>query len=122
MESQEKGWLARKNCPVLSEKVVLFWRFYLDMFGILEPSEKRLKRFQRQESPPLNNATGQQNDRERMLGRVAQNGWALEHATVELRGDRELVMTAVAQEGWALQFATEELGPAIRHRGAQRRP
>ena len=88
----------KKSCPVFSEKVVLF---YLDMFGILEASE--------QESPPLKNATGQQNDRERMLERVARNGWALQDATVKLRGDRDVVMTAVAQEGWALQYATDEL-------------
>ena len=40
---------------------------------------------------------------------AAQDGWALEYATEELRGDREVVMTAVAQAGGALQYATEEL-------------
>ena len=44
-----------------------------------------------------------------MLERVAQNGWALADATVELKGDLEVVMTAVAQEGWALKYATDEL-------------
>ena len=44
-----------------------------------------------------------------MLERVARNGWALEGATVELKGDREVVMTAVAQDGWALKHATEKL-------------
>ena len=33
------GW-GKKSCPVFSEKGVLFWRFYLDMFGILEASGK----------------------------------------------------------------------------------
>ena len=53
--------------------------------------------------------TGRQDDRERMLQRVAQYGRDLQFATEELRGDREVVMTAVAQDWEALEFATEEL-------------
>ena len=44
-----------------------------------------------------------------MLERVARNGWALKHATEELRGDREVVITAVADRGYALEYATNEL-------------
>ena len=40
---------------------------------------------------------------------VSQNGLALEHASVELKGDREVVMGAVFQSGQALEHASEEL-------------
>ena len=44
-----------------------------------------------------------------MLAAVSNDGYALMHATEELRGDREIVLAAVSQDGRALQFATEEL-------------
>ena len=40
---------------------------------------------------------------------MSQYGSALELATSEMRGDREVVMEAVAQQGIALQFASVEL-------------
>ena len=40
---------------------------------------------------------------------MSKSGWALKHATKNLKGDREIVMKAVSQEGLALQFAAEEL-------------
>ena len=57
----------------------------------------------------LKNPTGQDNNRDEMLNRVAQDPLALRFATEELRGDREVVMTAAAQEPIALFYATEEL-------------
>eukprot|EP00312_Isochrysidales_sp_CCMP1244_P016899 CAMPEP_0202741822 /NCGR_PEP_ID=MMETSP1388-20130828/4588_1 /ASSEMBLY_ACC=CAM_ASM_000864 /TAXON_ID=37098 /ORGANISM="Isochrysis sp, Strain CCMP1244" /LENGTH=34 /DNA_ID= /DNA_START= /DNA_END= /DNA_ORIENTATION= len=33
---------------------------------------------------------------------VTQSGWALEHASAELKADRQFVLAAVAQSGWAL--------------------
>jgi len=43
-----------------------------------------------------------------VLVAVAQNGWAFEFASPELRSDRELVLAAVTQNGRALEFAAKE--------------
>ena len=76
--------------------------------------------------------------RETLLAQVSDNGRALQHATVELRGDREIAMQAVTQCGHALCHVTEELKGGQRdsdassgpervcsdacHRGTERRP
>jgi hypothetical protein len=44
-----------------------------------------------------------------MLAAVAQAGWALEYASVELKNDEEVVLAAVAQDGRALVYASAEL-------------
>ncbi len=48
-------------------------------------------------------------DREVVLTAVAHHGFALRHAPAELRGDRQVVLTAVAQDGYALEYASEAL-------------
>ena len=40
---------------------------------------------------------------------VAQNGYALQYASVRLRDDRDIVMTAVRRTGDALKFASVRL-------------
>ena len=40
---------------------------------------------------------------------MKKNGYALQYASVELRGDREIVLEAVKQNGLALEFALAEL-------------
>ena len=80
-------------------------RYVWDSRGVRKETQQTLKT----KPHPLNIAKGQHNDREMMLQMVAQSGWALGDAAVELRKDREVVMTAVTQEGWALQYATDEL-------------
>lgn len=40
---------------------------------------------------------------------MAQNGYALEYASEELRGDKEVALIAMAQYGFALRFASENL-------------
>ena len=56
---------------------------------------------------------GQENgpglEKQRLLERVEQNGYALQHAAAELKADKEIVATAVAQNGRALQHAAPEL-------------
>jgi hypothetical protein len=47
--------------------------------------------------------------KETALAAVAENGWALQHASAGLRGDKEVVMGAVAQDGWALRYASAPL-------------
>eukprot|EP01046_Picozoa_sp_COSAG06_P087487 COSAG06_NODE_33981_length_481_cov_1.196335_1_plen_53_part_01 len=42
-------------------------------------------------------------EKQRLLERVAQDGYALQFAAAELKADREIVATAVAQRGYALQ-------------------
>lgn len=54
-------------------------------------------------------AMGDWADREFVLAKVAKDGWALEHATAELKADREVVLVAVAQNGYALEHAAPEL-------------
>ena len=44
-----------------------------------------------------------------MLAAVARNGFALQHASAELRADRDVVLAAVARDGYALQYASPEL-------------
>ena len=44
-----------------------------------------------------------------VLAAVSNDGHALQHATVELKGDREIVLAAVSKNGLALRYATEEL-------------
>ena len=44
-----------------------------------------------------------------VLAAVEQAGWALRHATQDLRGDRKVVLRAVRQSGWALADASLEL-------------
>jgi NhaP-type Na+/H+ and K+/H+ antiporter len=48
-------------------------------------------------------------DKEVVLAAVMQNGWALCHASAELKADKEVVLAAVAQDGNALQHASTEL-------------
>merc|ERR1719362_914673 len=48
-------------------------------------------------------------DREFVLAAVAQNGWALRHATEELCEDREIVLAAVGQDGYAFKYAAANL-------------
>ena len=48
-------------------------------------------------------------DRDDVLAAVAQNGLALQHASVALRNDRGVVLAAVAQSGLALQHASVAL-------------
>ena len=48
-------------------------------------------------------------ERQRWLDRVAQNGYALGHASKELQSDREIVAAAVAQNGSALRYASKYL-------------
>ncbi len=43
------------------------------------------------------------------LAAVAQDGWALQHASAKLEADREVALAAVAQDGWALQHASKIL-------------
>ena len=43
------------------------------------------------------------------MAAVAQNGFAVECATEELRGNREILLEVVSHNGRALQFATEEM-------------
>ena len=40
---------------------------------------------------------------------MAQNGWALRHASEDLRADKEVVLAAVAEDGYALQHAAAEM-------------
>jgi hypothetical protein len=51
-----------------------------------------------------------------VLAAVAQNRFALQYATAELKGDREIVLAAVAQDGGALRYAA---APLIRHPALQ---
>ena len=44
-----------------------------------------------------------------ILAQVSRDGYALQHATEEMKGDREIVMAAVSQIGFALRYATEEM-------------
>ena len=48
-------------------------------------------------------------NREAVLRAVAENCWALEFASEEVKCDREVVKKAVSQNGLALQYASEEL-------------
>ena len=48
-------------------------------------------------------------DRAVVLAAVTSNGYALEHASVELRADRDVVLAAVTKNGYALQYASTEL-------------
>jgi len=48
-------------------------------------------------------------DREVVLQAVTSSGWALQHASEELRADRAVVEKAVKQNGLALKFAVAEL-------------
>ena len=49
------------------------------------------------------------NSKQEVLAAVNQNGWALSHASEELRNDKEVVLTAVKQDGWALEYVSTEL-------------
>ena len=49
------------------------------------------------------------NDRNRVIAAVQQFGFALEHASPELKEDREVVLTAVKQIGEAIDEASDEL-------------
>jgi len=44
-----------------------------------------------------------------VLAAVAQNGWALQYVSKELKQNKEVVMVAVAQDVHALQFASYKL-------------
>jgi hypothetical protein len=48
-------------------------------------------------------------DKTEALAAVKNDGWALEHASDELKADKEVVMAAVKNNGYALQFASDEL-------------
>ena len=48
-------------------------------------------------------------DKTEALAAVKYDGWALEHASDELKADLEVVMAAVKNEGTALQYASDEL-------------
>ena len=48
-------------------------------------------------------------EKQRLLERVAQDGWVLRYAAVELKADKEIVAAAVAQDGRALRYAAPEL-------------
>jgi len=48
-------------------------------------------------------------DKESMLAAVAHDGFALRHASKELKNDKEIVMAAVTQNGHALRYASDEL-------------
>jgi Domain of unknown function (DUF4116) len=48
-------------------------------------------------------------DRDVVVAAVTSNGYALEHASVELRADRYVVLTAVTKNGYVLQYASTEL-------------
>ena len=48
-------------------------------------------------------------EKTKVLAAVRQDGWALEHASEELRADRDVVLAAVQQEGDALEYASDEL-------------
>lgn len=47
--------------------------------------------------------------RDRLLSDVRQNGYALKHASEDLRSDREIVLAAVKKNGDALQYASDEM-------------
>ena len=51
-----------------------------------------------------------------------RNGIALEHTSEEMKGDRELCTAAVAQNGKALQFASIEMKNDIAHKGTTTLP
>ena len=48
-------------------------------------------------------------DKTEALAAVKNDGWALEHASDELKADKEVVMAAVKNQGTALQYASDEL-------------
>ena len=48
-------------------------------------------------------------DREVVLAAVQQSGYALRHASLEVRADREVVLAAVQEDGYALEHASPEL-------------
>ena len=60
-------------------------------------------------TPPWNFHRTLMADREVVLAAVKQSGWALEHASDELKADRDLVLAAVEQDGKALEYASDEL-------------
>ena len=43
------------------------------------------------------------------MAAVAQNGWALQFASEELKNDKEFVLAAVAQDARALKYASDKL-------------
>jgi hypothetical protein len=43
------------------------------------------------------------------IATVTENGYALQFASIELRGDKDVVLPAVTQYGYGLQFASVEL-------------
>ena len=49
------------------------------------------------------------NDKNQMLAAVQENGFALEHASEELKNDKDVVLAAVQQTGFALMYAGAEL-------------
>ena len=49
------------------------------------------------------------NDREIVLAAVQQHGFALASASQELRNDREIVLAAVQQNSWTLRYASNAL-------------
>ena len=47
--------------------------------------------------------------RKEVLTVVKADGWALEHASDELKNDREIVLEAVNSHGVTLRYASDEL-------------
>ena len=50
-----------------------------------------------------------ENDREKLLTAVKQDGYALGYASQVLKGDKEVVLAAVKQDGCALQYTSQVL-------------
>jgi len=51
----------------------------------------------------------QQTEKQRAIAAVTDHAFALQYASLALRGDKEVVLAAVAQDGLALKFASHEL-------------
>ena len=54
-------------------------------------------------------SVGLRADKEVVMAAVAQSGGALVYASAALKGDKEVVLVAVAQRGWALEYASDAL-------------
>jgi hypothetical protein len=49
------------------------------------------------------------NDKKAVLAAVKRDGWALQFASMELKGDPKIVLAAVKQNDGAIQFASAKL-------------